>query len=292
MSQTFIFDRKLLQKHRDRAAKSFDKYDFLLENALHRLTDRLLDLKRSFDLVLNLGGRTGNLERVWPVELNKPTFIHTDISQEMAFQAKTYGPAVVCDEELLPFLRESVDAVISCLSLHWVNDLPGAFRQIRQILKPDGLCLTSILGGQTLFELRESLSAAELELKYGVSPRVSPFTTLQDMGHLMQRAGLALPVADTDKIIVKYENIFQLMSDLRGMGETNIIFDRSKYPIARSFFLRADEIYRENFADQNSKLPATFEILTGTGWAPHKSQQQPLKPGAGEVHFSKILEEK
>jgi len=289
MSQPLIFDRKLLRNNRDRAAKSLDNFEFLLETALHRLTDRLLDLKRSFDLVMNLGGRTGSLEKVWPVELNKPAFIHTDISQKMAFRARLLNPAIVCDEEFLPFLAESVDAVISCLSLHWANDLPGAFQQIRQTLKPDGLCLTSIWGGQTLFELREALSAAELELKHGVSPRISPFTTLQDLAHLMQRAGFALPVADTDKIIVKYDDIFQLMRDLRGMGETNIIFDRSKQPLHRSVFIRANEIYQEKFGDQSSKLPATFEILTGTGWAPHTSQQQPLKPGSGSVHLSKIL---
>ena len=290
MPHPVIFDRMLLKINRDRAATSSDDFDFLLESAIQRLTDRLLDFKRRFNLVLNLGGRTGLINKFWPIELPKPALIHTDISEKMAAQALSIGPAVVCDEELLPFSPESLDAVISCLSLHWVNDLPGVFRQIRQILKPDGLLLASMFGGETLFELRESLNLAEIEIKGGISPRVSPFANLQDLAHLLQRAGLALPVADTDTIVVKYDNIFELIKDLRGMGESNTIIERSRQPVGRELFVRAGELYAQKFGDRNARIPATFEILTGTGWAPHASQQTPLTPGSGKIHFSKVLD--
>tara|TARA_Y100000588_G_scaffold394305_2_gene514062 strand:- start:64 stop:912 length:849 start_codon:yes stop_codon:yes gene_type:complete len=280
----------LLKINRDRAATSLDDFDFLLECAVQRLTDRLLDFRRRFNLILNLGGRTGLIDNFWPKELPKPTLIHTDISEKMAARALSIGPALVCDEELLPFSPESLDAVISCLSLHWVNDLPGVFQQIRRVLKPDGLLLTSMFGGKTLFELRESLNLAEIEIKGGISPRVSPFANLQDLAHLLQRAGLALPVADTDTIIVKYDNIFELIQNLRGMGETNTIIERSRQPPPRELFVRAGELYAQKFGDGNNRIPATFEILTGTGWAPHASQQTPLIPGSGKIHFSKVLD--
>ena len=196
---------------------------------------------------------------------------------------------MVCDEEFLPFAPNSLDAVISCLSCHWANDLPGALKQITETLKPDSLFLVSILGGQTLFELREVLSAAELELKGGISPRVSPFATLQDFAHLMQRGGLALPVADTDTVVVSYDNIFELMRDLRGMGETNILIERSRIPATKAFFLRANQIYQERFVDRKGKLKATFEIFTGTAWTPHPSQQKPLRPGSAKLSLKEAL---
>ncbi|MED5225712.1 MAG: methyltransferase domain-containing protein [Pseudomonadota bacterium] len=289
MSHPVIFNRSLLARNKARAAESFQDFDFLLANALARLTDRLLDLSRSFELVLNLGGRNGMLEQIWPRELTTPRFIHTDISEKMVGKAVGYGAKVVCDEEFLPFAHNSLDAVISCLSLHWANDLPGVLKQITQSLKPDSLFLVSILGGQTLYELREVLGAAELELRAGVSPRVSPFATLQDFAHLMQRGGLALPVADTDTVVVHYNNIFELMRDLRGMGETNILIERSLTPSTKTLFLRANQIYQERFSDGKGKLKATFEILTGTAWTPHPSQQKPLRPGSAKLSLTEAL---
>lgn len=289
MSHPVIFNRKLLAKNRSRIAGSFQNFDFLLGNALGRLTDRLLDLSRSFELVLNLGARNGMLEKIWPKELKTPKFIHADISEKMIGDTVNHAARVVCDEEFLPFAPNSLDAVVSCLSCHWANDLPGVLKQITETLKPDSLFLVSILGGQTLFELREVLSAAELELKGGISPRVSPFATLQDFAHLMQRGGLALPVADTDTVVVSYDNIFELMRDLRGMGETNILIERSRIPATKAFFLRANQIYQERFVDRKGKLKATFEIFTGTAWTPHPSQQKPLRPGSAKLSLKEAL---
>ncbi len=283
MSQNpIIFDRALIRRRRDRAAARFDEYDFLKVEAADRLADRLLDLKRDFTTVLELGAHTGLLARVWPVGLAKPWLAHADLSPSMAARAAGHGPALACDEEALPFAEASLDAILSCLSLHWVNDLPGALVQIRRALAPDGLFLASVLGGDTLVELREVLSAAELEVTGGVSPRVSPFADIPDLGGLLQRAGFALPVVDSDVLTVTYDNLFALMADLRGMGESNAVMERHKLPTRRDVLMRAAELYQQRFADSDGRIPATFRILTMTGWAPDASQQKPLRPGSAQ----------
>jgi len=283
MSQNpIIFDRALIRRRRDRAAARFDEYDFLKVEAADRLADRLLDLKRDFTTVLELGAHTGLLARVWPVGLAKPWLAHADLSPSMATRAAGHGPALACDEEALPFAEASLDAILSCLSLHWVNDLPGALVQIRRALAPDGLFLASVLGGDTLVELREVLSAAELEVTGGVSPRVSPFADIPDLGGLLQRAGFALPVVDSDVLTVTYDNLFALMADLRGMGESNAVMERHKLPTRRDVLMRAAELYQQRFADSDGRIPATFRILTMTGWAPDASQQKPLRPGSAQ----------
>jgi SAM-dependent methyltransferase len=281
MSQNpIIFDRRLSRRRRDRAAARFDEFDFLMIEAADRLADRLLDLRREFNAVLDLGAHSGVLAKVWPVGLEKTWLAHADLSPAMAARAATHGPALACDEEALPFAEASLDAVLSCLSLHWVNDLPGALVQIRRALAPDGLFLASVLGGDTLVELREVLSAAELEVTGGISPRVSPFADIPDLGGLLQRAGFALPVVDSDALTVTYDNLFALMADLRGMGESNAVLERHKLPTRRGVLMRAAEIYHEHFADADGRIPATFQILTMTGWAPDASQQKPLRPGS------------
>lgn len=281
MSQNpIIFDRRLSRHRRDRAAARFDEFDFLMIEAADRLADRLLDLRREFNAVLDLGAHSGVLAKVWPVGLEKTWLAHADLSPAMAARAATHGPALACDEEALPFAEASLDAVLSCLSLHWVNDLPGALVQIRRALAPDGLFLASVLGGDTLVELREVLSAAELEVTGGISPRVSPFADIPDLGGLLQRAGFALPVVDSDALTVTYDNLFALMADLRGMGESNAVLERHKLPTRRGVLMRAAEIYHEHFADADGRIPATFQILTMTGWAPDASQQKPLRPGS------------
>jgi NADH dehydrogenase [ubiquinone] 1 alpha subcomplex assembly factor 5 len=281
-----IFDRQLLRRRRDRAAARFGDFDFLVIEAAHRLTDRLLDLKRGFETVLNLGSRTGILARNWPDGLSMPWLAHADLSPVMAGAAALHGPALACDEEALPFAEGSLDAVLSCLSLHWVNDLPGALVQIRRALKPDGMFLASVLGGDTLVELREVLGAAELDVTSGLSPRVSPFADIPDLGGLLQRAGFALPVVDSDILTVTYDNLFALMADLRGMGETNVVMERYKRPTRRDVFMRAAEIYQERFAGPDGRIPATFQILTMTGWAPDASQQKPLRPGSARARLA------
>lgn len=290
MSTTpMIFDRQLLKARRNRAANSFEKSDFLIRTCAERLTDRLLDLTKRFKTVLNLGCYTGELAKVWPAQLQIPCIIHADLSPKMAEKASIKGLAVNCDEEILPFSEGSLDAIISCLCLHWVNDLPGSLLQIRRSLKPDGMLLASLLGTETLFELRDALALAELEIMGGVSPRISPFIHISDLGSLLQRAGFALPVVDTEIITVTYEDFFHLTLDLRRMGATNALNERSKIPTPRKVFMRAAEIYLEKFGDKKGRIPATFQILTITGWTPDPSQQKPLKPGTAKRRLSEVF---
>ena len=290
MSQNpIIFDRQLLRQRRDRAAARFQDFDFLMIEAADRLADRLLDLRRSFAKVLDLGAHTGGMATVWPRGLEDTWLLHADLSPAMAARAADHGSAIACDEEALPFAEASLDAVLSCLSLHWVNDLPGALVQIRRALAPDGLFLASMLGGDTLVELREVLGAAEMEIAGGLSPRVSPFADIPDLGGLLQRAGFALPVVDSDVLTVTYDNLFALMADLRGMGESNAVLERHKAPTRRAVLSRAAEIYHARFADDDGRIPATFRILTMTGWAPDSSQQQPLRPGSARARLADAL---
>lgn len=199
------------------------------------------------------------------------------------------GSGVVGDEEHLPFRNQSFDLVFSPLSLHWTNDLPGALIQLRRALKPDGLLLAAMFGGGTLHELRQSLMAAELEVEDGVSPRVSPFAEIRDAGGLLQRAGLALPVADMDTITVTYEHPLKLLADLRGMGEQNCIIERRRSFMRRQTLMRAMEIYLERYSLPDGRVSATFEVIYLTGWSPHESQQQPLRPGQATSRLADAL---
>lgn len=194
-----------------------------------------------------------------------------------------------CDEEALPAAEASLDLVLSNLSLHWVNDLPGAFAQIRRALKADGLLLATMFGGETLRELRSVLIDAEAEVAGGASPRVSPFVDVREAGNLLTRAGFALPVVDTDNLTVTYGDMFKLMADLRAMAETNAVLARAKLPARRSLFLRAAELYAERFTDARGRLVATFQIVTLTAWAPHASQQKPLRPGSAKARLADAL---
>jgi SAM-dependent methyltransferase len=199
------------------------------------------------------------------------------------------GVDIVADEEALPFADQSLDLVISLLSLQTVNDLPGVLIQVRRALKPDGLFLGALLGGDTLAELRDSFAAAEAEVEGGVSPRVAPFADVRELGALLQRAGFALPVADVDRIVVRYASPFALMDDLRRMGETNLLNERRRAPLRRATLLRMAAIYAERFADADGKVRATFDIVWLSGWAPHESQQQPLRPGSARTRLADAL---
>jgi hypothetical protein len=175
------------------------------------------------------------------------------------------------------------------MSLQWANDLPGVLVQIRRALAPDGLFLAALVGGQSLTELRTALTAAEAELTGGASPRVAPFVDVRDLGGLLQRAGFALPVTDVEPVIVRYSSMFALMRDLRGMGATNALCERSRVPLRRAVLLRAAEIYSERFSDPDGRLRATFDIVWLSGWAPHDSQQKPLAPGSARMRLSDAL---
>jgi SAM-dependent methyltransferase len=283
--QAHIFDRRLLRERRRRSARDLHAHDFLLREIAERLVDRLSDIARSFPLALDLGARDGILART----LNGRGGIETLIQSGASTRIRHAGLYVVADEEALPFTAACFDAILSNLALHWVNDLPGALAQIRASLKPDGLFLASLFGTGTLAELRTALMEAELAETGGVSPRVSPFADLRDAAGLLQRAGFALPVADLDTVTVTYGDFFALLRDVRGMGEANALIDRLKQPTRRTVFARAAAIYQERFANAEGRLPATFQVLFLTGWAPHESQQQPARRGSGKTSLKDVL---
>ena len=198
------------------------------------------------------------------------------------------GLAVVADEEALPFRDGSLDLVVSALALQFVNDLPGTLIQVRRALKPDGLLLAAMLGGETLTELREAFAAAEAEVEGGISPHVAPFADMREAGALLQRAGFALPVADADRLTVRYASPIALMHDLRGMGETNALALRRRF-LRRATLARAGLLYAERFGDAAGRIPASFEILFLCGWAPHSSQPQPLRRGSATARLADAL---
>jgi NADH dehydrogenase [ubiquinone] 1 alpha subcomplex assembly factor 5 len=294
-----IFDRRVLRRHRDRAAAGIAAHDFLFREVAERLLDRLADIRRRFPLALDLGCRHGVVAERLAGPLARragiETLVQADLSSAMARRAAARdasalpAPVLVADEEALPFAEASLDLVVSALGLHWVNDLPGCLLQLARALKPDGLLLAAMVGGDSLRELRESLMLAEMEVEGGVSPRVSPFADLRDMGALLQRAGFALPVADVDSITVTYPSALALMHDLRGMGETGCDRNRRHAVTRRATLLRAAAIYQERFADRDGRIPASFEILYLTGWAPHASQPRPLRPGSAAARLAEAL---
>lgn len=281
-----IFDRNLLRRRRERAAAGTPA-DFLLQEVARDLADRLSLIKRDFAVALDLGSHTGEVARSVERLANVGGVIRAD-SSPLLLRGAT-GMMVACDEEFLPFAPDSLDLVVSGLALHWVNDLPGTLVQISRVLKPDGLLLASLLGGATLSELRQALVTAEAELTGGAAPRVAPFADVRDMGALLQRAGLALPVADSDRLTVTYANMFDLMGDLRAMGATNVLVQRSRKPLRRNVLLRAAQIYADRFGEPTGRIRATFEIITLTGWRPHDSQQQPLRPGSARTRLADAL---
>jgi SAM-dependent methyltransferase len=282
-----VFDRALLRRRRERAAARIGDFDFLLLDVAERLAERLAMIKRDFPLVLDLGGGHGPLARLLRGRGGTQTVFSSDISFAMAKQAET---GLVADEEFLPIREQSLDAVVSNLSLHWVNDLPGALVQLRRALKADGLFLAALLGGESLKELRDSLMRAELSVTGGASPRVSPFLDMRDMGALLQRAGFALPVVDSDIITVDYSSPLKLMQDLRGMGASNAALARLKTPTRRGVLLEAARLYSEIYGDGAGLVPATFQVIYAIGWSPHASQQKPLKPGSAAAKLAEALD--
>jgi SAM-dependent methyltransferase len=288
-----VFDRTLVRRRRDRAARRFAEHSFLFEEVADRLADRLEDVRRGFPTALDLGSHDGTLGRVLAGRKGIERLVACDLSPAFARAAAevTAGvaTAVSADEEFLPFAPESFDLVVSNLSLHWVNDLPGTLLQVRQVLKPDGFFCAAMLGGETLSELRRCLFEAEMTVSGGVSPRVSPYADVRDAGALLQRAGFALPVVDSDTLTVTYSDAFALMRDLRGMGETNAVLARRKDPARRELLFEAARRYAEIYAEPDGRIPATFQILYLAGWSPHESQQQPLKPGCGTVPLAEAL---
>ena len=282
-----VFNRRAVRRHRDRAAAGLEGGDVLLRESAERLSDRLDDITRSFPLALDLGCHTGQLGRALRGRGGIKTLVQCDLSEAMAGRAGT--PSLAADEEFLPFGDETFDLILSNLSLHWVNDLPGALVQARRALRPDGLFLAALLGGETLRELRQALAEAEIAEEDGLSPRVSPMADVRDLGSLLQRAGFALPVVDADTVTVMYADPMAVMTDLRAMGETNAQAESRKGFTRPGTLAAAAARYGELFGGDDGKVPATFQIITLTGWAPDPSQQQPLKPGSAETRLADAL---
>jgi SAM-dependent methyltransferase len=283
MSQPVTFDRRLLRARRARAA-ALEPATFLIERVADDLVGRLSAVLRPFELAVDLGTpsdavRRRLVDRVGTVIAVDPIAAH--IAGERL--------RVAADEEALPFRDGSVDLAVSALALQFVNDLPGTLVQIRRALKPDGLLLAAMIGGESLCELRTAFAAAEAEIEGGVSPRVAPFADLRDVGALLQRAGFALPVTDVDRIIVRYASPLALMHDLRRMGAGNALIERRRVPLRRATLRRMLEIYGERNADADGRIRATFEIVWLSGWAPHQSQQQPLAPGSAKRRLADAL---
>lgn len=297
-----IFDRRILRRRRDRAAAGFDGFDFLQRRVGEMTADCLDDIRRRFPLALDLGCRTGQLAAILEEQDGFrggiETLVQSDLSENMARRAGAGGagfagaggsPAVAADEEFLPFAEQRFDLVISCLALHWVNDLPGALIQICRSLKPDGLFLGAFLGGATLGELRRALIDAETELEGGASPRVSPFADVRDGGDLLQRAGFQLPVANTEMLEVSYASPAALLQDLRGMGESNAVLARKRTPMRKATLARALGLYQERLGDADGRVTAAFEVIFLTGWAPGPGQPKAAAPGSGQVALAAAL---
>lgn len=282
-----VFDRDLVRRRRDRLAGGAGTHDFLLRQVAEDLAWRLSLVRREFAVAIDLGAHHGPVSRAIGRLPGVGLVIAVDHSSRLLAGAD--GPRVVADEELLPFRPRSLDLVVSGLALQLVNDLPGTLAQIERALKPDGLFLAALLGGATLSELRQALVAAEIETTGGASPRVAPFADVRDMGGLLQRAGFALPVADSDTVEVGYADALALMRDLRGMGAANALVERSRKPLRRDTLMRAAEIYAERFGRPDGRIVATFEIVTLTGWSPAASQPRPLRPGSATARLADAL---
>jgi SAM-dependent methyltransferase len=285
MSPPLMFDRALIRRRLARAAQ-LGPAEFLIAHVADDLVERLKPILRRFSLAIELGGATthgahalmgsGQVDTVLRLSALPP-------SRRDSF------PSAVADEEALPLGEASVDLVASLLSLQAVNDLPGALAQIKRALRPDGLFIACLLGGESLTELRQSLAQAETELSAGVSPRVAPFADARVLGALLQRAGFALPVTDVEKLTVRYDDAFALMRDLRAMAMTNPLVERDRTPLRRAILLRAAQIYAERFADADGRLRSTFDLVWLSGWAPHESQQRPLRPGSAKSRLAEAL---
>jgi NADH dehydrogenase [ubiquinone] 1 alpha subcomplex assembly factor 5 len=298
-----IFDRALLQQRRLRAllqaqadARSDQvvRPDFLLQRVAEDIVWRLAAIKRQFASAVVLGGSPGAIAERLRAVPSVGGITQTDTCEKLLCQripgdADGRRQTLVVDEEALPFEDASLDLVVSGLALHWVNDLPGTLIQIRRALKPDGLMIAALMGGRTLFELREAFLLAEAEMDGGASPRVAPFADVRDLGSLLQRARFALPVTDVDTVAVTYADPIALMRELRAMGAGNVLLARRRTPLRRATLARAVEVYRSRFGLDNGRIPATFEIVTLTGWAPHDSQQKPLAPGSATTRLADAL---
>ncbi|KAF3950240.1 hypothetical protein CMV_023978 [Castanea mollissima] len=296
-SKVNIFDRQLKRKQRDRAAWLMRPNDSFVDAVAENLLDRLEDCKKSFPTALCLGGSLEAVRRLLGGRGGIEKLIMMDTSYDMIKLCKDTEKDVhnenietsymVGDEEFLPLKESSVDVVLSCLGLHWTNDLPGSMIQCRLALKPDGIFLGAILGGETLKELRIACTVAQMEREGGISPRISPLAQVRDAGNLLSRAGFALPGVDVDEYVVKYQSALELIEHLRSMGETNALLQRNNM-LNRETALATAAIYDSMFAAEDGTIPATFQVIFMTGWREHSSQQKAKRRGSATVSFKDI----
>ena len=283
-----IFDRALLDRRRRRAlAAAGPGADFLRRRVGDDLLDRLAAVTRRFPLALEIGSPASDLADRLTASAQVDRVIRLD-RLPPALRRSSHA-AVAGDAEVLPFAPGSFDLVVSVLALHLVNDIPGVLLQVRRALRPVGLFLAALLAGDTLAELRSALTEAEVELTGGAAPRVAPFAEIRALGALLQRAGFALPVADQDRLVIRYDTALDLMRDLKAMGATSVLVERSRVPLRRSVLLRAAAIYGTRFADPDGRVRATFDVVSLSGWAPDPSQQQPLRPGSARMRLADAL---
>ena len=267
-----LFDRPLLRARQERALRG-GPATFLLDRVAEDAAERLQAVLRQFNNAADIGTPGDQLRDALAGRLGQLARIELPDSES----------------EPLALQPEQLDLAVSALAFQFVNDLPGVLAQIRRALRPDGFLLAAMIGGDTLTELRQSFAAAEAELEGGVSPRVAPFADLRDIGSLLQRAKFALPVTDVDRVVVRYASAFALMADLRRMGATNVLVERRRTPSRRATMLRMAQIYGERFADADGRIRATFDVIWLSGWAPHESQQQPLKPGSAKASLAEAV---
>lgn len=286
-----VFNREMKRRQRNWAASLQDghQYDYLRDEVGSRVADRVYDIARTFPLALDVGGGKSHIAEHLSKDVVERLFL-TDVSEKTLKQRRaTEIPThhVLADEEFLPFKENTFDLVVSSLSLHWINDLPGALRQIHQVLKPDGVFIGAMVGGDTLYELRCSLQLAETEREGGFSPHVSPYTAVTDLGNLLGQAGFNMLTVDIDDVQVHYPGITEVMTDLQGMGESNCAWNRRSL-LHRDTILAAAAIYKEMYGNEDGSIPATFEILYMIGWKPHESQAKPAKRGSATVSFGDL----
>lgn len=282
-----LFDTAALRKQRNRAAAGFAAFDFLHQATCERIGDRLLDITHYFPLTADLGSHQGILGHYLGDHPRIGTLLSCADTRAMLEHAP--HPKLLADDALLPFADNSLDAIFSCLSLHWVNDLPGLLAQACRALKPDGLFLAILPGAATLMELRESLAHGESLITGGIAPRLSPYLDIRDAGALLQRAGFALPVVDSELLTVSYDHLFALAKDLRGMGETSAMLSRPKTFLRRDVFAAASAHYAAQHSDEENRITASVEFLTLTAWKPAATQQQPLKRGSATHSLAHAL---
>ncbi|ORY44750.1 S-adenosyl-L-methionine-dependent methyltransferase [Rhizoclosmatium globosum] len=288
-----VFDRnvKVIQRNASALRSDSKTFDYLRDEVADRLVDRLLDIKRRFPKVLDVGSGAGHIIKYVDKDM-MDHLVQLDSAEKMLYRDKneTYEVSterIHADEEFLPFHEDTFDCVLSSMSMHWVNDLPGTLIQIRKCLKPDGAFLGAMVGGETLYELRTSLQLAQVEREGGVAPHVSPMADLRDLGSLLSRAGLTLTTLDTDEIVVRYPSMYELIQDLSAMGEGNAIFNRTGC-LTRDTIDAAAEIYKSVYGNEDGSIPATFQILYMIGWKPDPSQPKPAKRGSGEVSLKTL----